>query len=122
MNIDFHPNYDSLNVDKLKTPLEGYEPPITLFMNDIYNQILEQRDNAIMTQIQTEYGITCGKQELTKALMYDRGQYDKGFQAGYEKAKNDILNLINNLDSYSVNQIQSLILKIREQGTDNEQI
>lgn len=95
-DFDFHPNYESLNLDKFKIPSEGYESPITVFVNEACNQILEQRENAIMSTFRTEYGITCDKKELIKALNYDRGQYDKGFQAGYEKAKQDIRKLLDN--------------------------
>lgn len=120
--IDFHPNYESLNLDKFRMPSDGYESPLTMLVSDIHNRILEQQENAIVAQIQAEYGISCDKEELIKALNYDRGQYDKGYQygfnsgyyKGYETAKQEILGMISNLDAYSINQIQQLITEIEK--------
>lgn len=40
------------------------------------------------------YGFQVDKEELTKALKYDRGQYEKGYKEGYEKAIDDVLEIL----------------------------
>ena len=51
-----------------------YEPPITLYMNEIQTQIEDNCLKAVQS-----YGFNVDKDELKKALDYDRGQYDKGY-------------------------------------------
>ena len=59
-----------------------YEPPITLYMNEIQTQIEDNCLKAVQS-----YGFNVDKDELKKALDYDRGQYDKGYVNGYLTAK-----------------------------------
>lgn len=54
-----------------------YESPIQIIMNDIRTTT---EDN-IMNIVQS-YGIEVDKEELTKALNYDRCQYEKGYRDG----------------------------------------
>lgn len=56
-----------------------YESPIRLIETDIYTQMRKQQENDIFEAI-LKYGIDVDKEELLKALKYDRGQYEKGFQ------------------------------------------
>ena len=53
----------------------GYDSPITLIASQMETKI----ENDVMSTIQ-RYGIDINKEELIKALQYDRQQYDKGFQ------------------------------------------
>lgn len=57
---------------------------------------------AIQTEIRTEfednclkavqsYGFLINKEELVKALNYDRNQYEKGYSDGYAEAINDFV-------------------------------
>lgn len=55
----------------------AYIPPITIY-EDIANQITEFRDNQIYTQVRMQVDVD--KEELLKALAYDRQQYEKGFE------------------------------------------
>ena len=57
-----------------------YEPPITLYMNEIQTQIEDNCVKAVQS-----YGFNVDKDELKKALDYDRGQFDKGYAAAREK-------------------------------------
>ena len=41
--------------------------------------------------------VNVDKYELLRALQYDRGQYDKGFAAGYDKAKAESIKMIEEL-------------------------
>lgn len=71
----------------------GYDSPITLIASQMETKI----ENDVLSAVQ-RYGIDINKDELIKALDYDRKQYEKGYQngyaAGYEKAKEDIANMI----------------------------
>ena len=55
-----------------------YEPPIELIVKDTYQKILEQREENIFKVI-LETGVNVDKEELLKALKYDREQYNKGY-------------------------------------------
>jgi hypothetical protein len=73
---------------KYRPPFPGYESPITIAMGEVKTRVEESIENNVYTAVQ-EYGITIDKDELMKALMYDRGQYDKGYYTGYNAAKSD---------------------------------
>lgn len=72
--------------------MSGYESPITMIVGEMEAKM----ESDTMSVIQ-RYGIDVNKEELIKALDYDRKQYEKGYQngyaAGYEKAKEDIANM-----------------------------
>lgn len=59
-----------------------YEPPITLYMNEIQTQIEDNCLKAVQS-----YGFNVDKDELKKALDYDRGQYDKGYADARKRYK-----------------------------------
>lgn len=54
-----------------------YESPIEVVYKDLQTKV----ENDMFTAIQ-EYGISVDKEELIKALQYDRGQYEKGYHDG----------------------------------------
>lgn len=58
-----------------------YESPIELIVKDTYQKILEQREENIFKAI-FETGVKVDKEELLKALKYDREQYNKGYMDG----------------------------------------
>ena len=60
-----------------------YKSPIEVFQTGIEYQL----ENEIMSMVQ-KYGITVDKDELLRALRYDRNQYDKGYTEGYEDGLN----------------------------------
>ena len=66
---------------------EGYESPITGYVNNIVEQTIEARDNAVCATIREQYAIDVNREELIKALNYDRGQYNKGYSDGYKDAQ-----------------------------------
>lgn len=55
-----------------------YESPIDIVYKDIQMQVKEQADKQIYEAVQ-QCGISVDKEELIKALQYDRGQYEKGY-------------------------------------------
>ena len=65
-----------------------YESPITLIATEV--QMKMENDTL---QAVRRYGIDVDKDELMKALNYDRGQYDKGYRDGYNEAMKKIQDL-----------------------------
>lgn len=55
-----------------------YENPISEMLGEIQAKIIEQQENRVLQAVQN-CGISVDKEELTKALMYDRQQYEKGY-------------------------------------------
>lgn len=58
-----------------------YQSPISLIQKDVESKI----DDAIMMAVQ-KVGVTVDKNELLRALMYDREQYEKGYRDGLNDA------------------------------------
>jgi hypothetical protein len=59
----------------------GYDPPISLALAEFQNGVEEQLGNGVMEYLYS-IDIHVDKEELIKALQYDRGQYEKGYQDG----------------------------------------
>ena len=59
-----------------------YESPITVFMEQAVKSITERRDDEICSYITEKFNVDVDKEELIKALSYDRGQYEKGYADG----------------------------------------
>ena len=62
-----------------------YKPPIEIVMKEVFQKMNEDFENSVLKAVQ-KVGINVDKEELLKALIYDRGQYDKG----YEDAMNEV--------------------------------
>lgn len=58
-----------------------YKPPIEMIVTEM--QTKYEKDCVSICQ---QYGFNVDKDELAKALAYDREQYDKGFKDGYNQA------------------------------------
>lgn len=58
--------------------IEGYQSPIQQYISDMTMKM----ENDVCTAVQN-VGIYVDKEELIKALRYDRQQYDKGYADGY---------------------------------------
>lgn len=75
---------------------QGYISPIIIAF-DIVSDIEKGTETAIKTFLE-RIGVDVNKEELVKALEYDRGQYRAGYQNGYldgeKKAEKEILGLI----------------------------
>jgi len=65
-----------------------YESPITAMISDITTEMQQEQDREIMNAI-LSVGISVDKDELVKALSYDRQQYGKGYAEGYAAAQAD---------------------------------
>jgi hypothetical protein len=82
---------------KIPEMIEGWESPIKAFEK----QYRLNYEDSVVKAVQ-EIGIHVDKQELLKALDYDRGQYDKGYingyTSGFEKGRQEaVQELKNNL-------------------------
>lgn len=63
-----------------------YESPIEIFsvtdyVDKINKQIDEQTENIVLSAV-TKVGVNVNKEELIRALKYDRNQYERGYEDG----------------------------------------
>ena len=65
-------------------PKEHYnwESPITKIYGNIHNEIVRQDEENCTFAIEQAIGYKVDKDELIKALQYDREQYNKGYKDG----------------------------------------
>lgn len=66
-----------------------YVSPITVELRQIQRQL----DNLILNEIR-KYDVKVDKEELVKALKYDRNQYEKGYAQGRQETAEKILTTI----------------------------
>lgn len=71
---------NDINID-----IVGYESPIRLITEQIASDIAKKTDETVWEAV-WQTGVVVDKDELIKALEYDREQYEKGYRAGYEDA------------------------------------
>lgn len=67
-----------------------YEYPIKFNFGDIQMQIVKQQENEAYMAIQ-KCGVDVDKEELIRALKYDREQYEKGYEDAVRQVKEDII-------------------------------
>jgi predicted GNAT superfamily acetyltransferase len=58
----------------------SYESPITAIYDQIATQINQDFEDRIMAEVKMKVDVDVDKDELIKALNYDRGQYEKGME------------------------------------------
>lgn len=71
-----------MNIWELPKEHYNWESPITKIYGDIHNEIVRQDKEHYMYTIEQAIGYKVDKEELIKALQYDRNQYDKGYNDG----------------------------------------
>ena len=67
-----------------------YESPIKIIestIDSIYKDIVKKKDDAIFAEIQSSFGVDLDREELIRALQYDRNQYYKGYADGKADAE-----------------------------------
>lgn len=69
-----------------------YESPIHIQVSKILDEIREELDTYIWRQVQ-DVGVDVDRNELYRALSYDRDQYSKGFADGVESCQKTIESL-----------------------------
>lgn len=84
----------------------AYESPVEVIQNmmdPIIKSIEESRENAIVAQISEVYGVSVNKEELAKALAFDRGQYEKGYADAMAAMSGTVaeLNRLNSLECHT---------------------
>jgi hypothetical protein len=67
-----------------------YECPVKFNFGDIQMQIVKQQENEAYMAIQ-KCGVDVDKEELIRALKYDREQYEKGYEDAVRQVKEDII-------------------------------
>lgn len=67
-----------------------YKSPIQLVTDDINYAMRAKIDDTIYQAV-LKCDVAVDKDELIKALTYDRQQYDKGYSDGYSRGKADAL-------------------------------
>lgn len=72
-----------------------YNSPVTIYEN-IIQQEMQDKENAIIAEIKSQIAVDVDKDELIKALRYDRHQYEEGYEDG---VMNERQRWINNLTS-----------------------
>ena len=60
-----------------------YKSPIEI-EDEIFTQIERDQENKIISKVCMVMNVNVDKDELIKALSYDRDQYAKGYNEGYE--------------------------------------
>ena len=65
-----------------------YKSPIEIMTEEVINNVKNKVDEAVMQGV-VEVGVSVDKDELIKALNYDRDQYRTGFWEGYAEGYND---------------------------------
>lgn len=66
---------------------DGYDSPIKVYqLVDEQHSYLENK----VFEVVKAMDINVNKEELFRALAYDRDQYQKGYDAGYKKALEDV--------------------------------
>ena len=67
-----------------------YKSPIEILTTDIYTQIMKQEEQEIYKAV-VNTGVVVDKEELLRALKYDRMQYSAGFRDGKQAALDSIV-------------------------------
>ena len=68
--------------------LSGYKSPIEVMIERINGQIKYEAENAVYEEVR-RIGVDVDKNELIKALKYDREQYYEGYRRGYSASSNE---------------------------------
>jgi len=84
-----------MNIWELPKEHYNWESPITKIYGDIHNEIVRQDEENYMCAIKQAIGYEVDKEELLKALQYDREQYDKGYRDGVKETVKAALEDIN---------------------------
>ena len=120
---------DDMSVGRINFSLL-YESPIEKIVGQIQTQMVKNDEDNIMVQVQQAVGYKVDKEELLKALQYDRGQYEKGYADALsviEDIKAEISHIATSeqIDEHTAlvrtgEQIKTLALKIIDKHISGE--
>ena len=88
----------------------NWEPPITI-VQEIASQIARDTDDYIMSEIY-KTGVTVNKEELIKAINYDRDQYNKGYRDGFRNAVKTECALVDLLEEH-IAKLNEILKKLK---------
>ena len=75
-----------MNVDLLKVDFSKYESPIQKIVGkaieEMQTRMIQQEEDRLIMECRETVGFYINKDELIRALNYDRDQYAKGYKAG----------------------------------------
>ena len=74
-----------MNIWELPKEHYKWESPITKIYGDIRNERVRKDEENCIFAIEQAIGYKVDKEELIKALQYDREQYDKGYRDGVKE-------------------------------------
>ena len=91
-----------------------YKSPIELYTTDLQTKINEQAEGMIMEAVKG-IGVDVNKEELTRALQYDRQQYEKGYVDGMKEFAERLKEKMQS----SVTMAGENVLSVHPKGIDN---
>ena len=108
--------FPKLNIDIL-----GYESPIEV----VIGQMRMEQENNIYKAIR-DYGVSVNKDELIKALKYDRDQYDRGYINGYNRKSEEVAReifeeieyLIWQNDTHPASELREALAELKKKYTE----
>ena len=77
----------------MEYPNGNYESPVRILQKKL-NEAFESSIADSVITMSMEYGIHIDREELIKALQYDRQQYEKGYKDGYDAAMKAVWDLV----------------------------
>ena len=85
-----------------------YLSPINKMYADITEQMMKQEEDRIMYTVKQTVGYDVDKNELIRALQYDRQQYDKGYKDAQAEAQKKVMDALAqiSLKEYESDNIQ----------------
>lgn len=101
-----------MSIWKLSKDHYYWKSPITKIYGDIHNKILRQDEENYIYAITQAIGYEVDKEELIRALQYDREQYDKGYNDGVKETFVEELEKIK----------EEMIEKCKEYRWDNDDV
>lgn len=70
-----------------------YESPIKLEFTEPWIEKLKDEADEYIVRVVQQMGVAVDKEELTRALQYDRGQYEKGYLTAVEELRAELEDL-----------------------------
>lgn len=100
--------------------MRKWEPPIQVYMTRLVEDVVEKQDDAIIATIRHEMNIDVDKEELRKALEYDRDQYNKGYDDGVadEKKKHGWIRITDQLPEQKEGEPDNKVIVWTKRGPE----
>ena len=91
-------------------------------MGDIQSQIIKNEENRLLYHVTQSIGYKVDKDELIKALQYDRQQYEKGYKDGLIHLSEDTVTewMVEFIQINGIKCLMELVMKAIEQEHEKE--